>query len=101
MSGKQQLDVADTPSASSASVSPRLTTTSASPALHSDGGGSKNNDNDNTNNNNNRRRRRRKKRGDPPATASATPRGERDSSVSSRSRSIGSQSQLSKVSKGR
>ena len=100
MSGKQQLDVADTPSASSASVSPRLTTTSASPALHSDGGGNKNDDSDNTNNNN-RRRRRRKKRGDPPATASATPRGERDSSVSSRSRSIGSQSQLSKVSKGR
>ena len=98
MSGKQQLDVADTPSASSASVSPRLTTTSASPALHSDG--NKNDDSDNTNNNN-RRRRRRKKRGDPPATASATPRGERDSSVSSRSRSIGSQSQLSKVSKGR
>ena len=98
MSGKQQLDVADTPSASSASVSPRLTTTSASPALHSDGGGSKNNDNTN---NNNRRRRRRKKRGDPPATAAVTPRGERDSSVSSRSRSIGSQSQLSKVSKGR
>ena len=94
MSGKKQLDVAaDT--ASSASVSPRLTTASASPAPPGEGKGNGKNDNDITN----RRRRRWKKRGDPPTAA--TPGGERDSSVSSRSRSIGSQSQLSKVSKGR
>ena len=95
MSGKQQLDVADTPSGSSASVSPRLSTNSVSPAPP-------NGIKDNNNGNENRRRRRRKKRGDPPVGAVATPNGGgRDSSVSSRSRSIGSQSQFSKVSKSR